>query len=51
MKSFFALTLSISFLILAGIVRAESEEVCGTWINTEYKFREHYQFVNGFDQV
>ncbi len=36
MKPFFAITLSVVLFISAAITLAGSEEICGTWINTEY---------------
>jgi len=42
-KPFLAITLSVALLISAGITLAGSEEICATWINTEYHKGIHHR--------
>ena len=41
MKPFLAIILSVALLLSAGITLAGPEDICGTWINTEYMHPPH----------
>ena len=43
MKPFLVITLSVVLLISAGITLAGPEEICATWINTEYFKGNQYE--------
>ena len=49
MKTFFSISLTMALLIIGGVTGAESEEICGTWINKEYKFQPYQKRVFNLD--
>ncbi len=49
MKPFIAITLSLAFLISTAITSAGDEDICATWVNTEYKHQKYQKRIFGPD--